>query len=78
MFFFSRYQIYFTILSKEFIYAYYIELEYFRVFKSTSRCLNFIRVYSEAVNLSCDEPHTYPLYLGQGLEFNSSKLKTPD
>lgn len=26
-FFFSRYQIYFTILSKEFIYAYYIELE---------------------------------------------------
>lgn len=28
--------------------------------------------------LTCDEPHTYPLYLGQGLEFNSSKLKTPD
>lgn len=27
MVFFSRYQIYFTILSKEFIYAYYIELE---------------------------------------------------
>lgn len=26
-FFFSRYQIYFTILSKEFLYAYYIELE---------------------------------------------------
>lgn len=26
-FFFSRYQIYFTILSKEFIYAFYIELE---------------------------------------------------